>query len=179
MSFFATEWKFVWIKASSVVHLSCKRLESAKFKRTNQSRPPAPNPVKNQLLNAPWGTPPPPFLEKWRLSIKVNIMYDISNKAGCPNKLKFGSKIQWQKVVFIRFIQLKQYWRWELINLREDFPGKNTLSVIARIGTPSPLPKLILTLFFKSKKVAQTACRRRGNLHNAQKKGYFFLRRVP
>ena len=40
-----------------------------------------------------------------------------------------------------------------MANLREDFPGKNTLSVIARIGTPSPLPKLILTLFSKVKKL--------------------------
>ena len=138
MSFFASEWKFVWIKASSVVQFSCKRLESAKFKSTNQSRPPAPNPVKNQLLNAPWGTPaPPPFLEKWRLSIKVNIMYDISNKSGCPNKLKFGSKIQWQKSGFLTIHTIKAIL--EMANLREDFPGKNTLSVIARIGTP-PCP---------------------------------------
>ena len=49
------------------------------------------------------------------------------------------------------------------IKLREDFPGKNTLSLIAQFGGP-PLPKLILSLvyfdtFSKVKKVAQTACR--------------------
>ena len=64
-----------------------------------------------------------------------------------------------------------------MAKLREDFPGKTPFLLLPNLG--DPLPKLILSLvyfdtFSKVKKVAQTACRGRGNLDNAQKKGYFF-----
>ena len=44
---------------------------------------------------------------------------------------------------------------------------------------PLPPAQIDFDTFFKSKKVAQTACRRRGNLHNAQKNGYFFSEVFP
>ena len=60
-----------------------------------------------------------------------------------------------------------------MANLREDFPGKHTLSVVARIGTP-PLPKLILILFSKVKKLPKLRAGGEVICTMPKRKGTFF-----